>query len=201
MVDSSKKTTFNLVLDPGHGGKDSGACANGLAESHKVLQLAVAAKYNILKRDSSIGITLTRNLDIKPTFAQRATVAREACADLVVSLHLNASANTNVGGLWLFAQHGNNWSHTLCESVKLNPPSYFKNIRVWDAHDDPKIDGDEWLQRPANVLEKYGTTALLLEWGFVTNVEDAVYLKSTRAALDLTETLLSLVSEYRRLSA
>jgi N-acetylmuramoyl-L-alanine amidase len=190
---------FTLVIDPGHGLTDSGAVGNGIIEKNKVLQMGLAAKYALSKE---FKVELTRSLDVKRTFNQRAEVARNASADLVISLHINAAVNLNARGLWIFHQHDNAWSKQLAKFAASQAPTYFQQypIRMWDAKNDPKALGDEWLQRPENVLKSYSTTALLLEWGFLSNTQDAAYLKTAQPQKDFVELVRGLVGEYKRIT-
>ena len=109
-----KNKNIVLVLDPGHGGVDFGASGNKIIESHRVLQYALSLQYSLPKIDSSIKVLLTRTMNTKPNFRQRADIVRDNAADLVISLHINASTNVNASGLWLFHQHNNPVAKTLC---------------------------------------------------------------------------------------
>jgi N-acetylmuramoyl-L-alanine amidase len=77
-----------MVLDPGHGGPDPGAAANGLVEAEIVLDLAT----RIEGRLGALGVTtyLTRSADTCPDVRERARFANEMAAEVFVSLHLDA---------------------------------------------------------------------------------------------------------------
>lgn len=80
-----------VVLDPGHGGSNSGARGpSGLREKQLTLALAnlVAARL----REHGIAVTLTRTTDRTLTLRQRVDIANKLPADLFVSIHANASA-------------------------------------------------------------------------------------------------------------
>jgi N-acetylmuramoyl-L-alanine amidase len=75
-----------VVLDPGHGGPERGACGGGLAEADIVLDLAT----RIEGRLGALGVTtyLTRSADTNPDDRERATFANEMAAEIFISLHL-----------------------------------------------------------------------------------------------------------------
>jgi N-acetylmuramoyl-L-alanine amidase len=88
-----------IVLDPGHGGKDPGAIgAGGIAEKDIVLSIAkkLAAK---LRKDLRVDVVLTRKDDRFVALEDRTALANSENADLFVSLHMNASENTEAKGI------------------------------------------------------------------------------------------------------
>jgi N-acetylmuramoyl-L-alanine amidase len=74
-----------IVLDPGHGGNDSGAC-RGSAFAEKQFTLALAQKIATLL-ESRHRVELTRTADVQMEPADRAAVANHLRADLMISLH------------------------------------------------------------------------------------------------------------------
>ena len=88
-----------IVLDPGHGGKDPGAIGNGgLAEKDLVLSIArkLAAK---LRKEMNVQVVLTRNDDRFVPLEDRTALANAEDADLFISLHMNASPNSEARGI------------------------------------------------------------------------------------------------------
>jgi N-acetylmuramoyl-L-alanine amidase len=80
-----------IVLDPGHGGSNTGArgAVDGLLE--KQLTLALANQVAAELRSAGLSVELTRSGDQTLTLRQRAAFANQRHADLFVSVHLNAS--------------------------------------------------------------------------------------------------------------
>lgn len=74
-----------IVLDPGHGGNDSGA-GRGSEYAEKQFTLALAQKIAALL-EAKNRVTLTRTSDIQMAPADRAAVANHLRADLMISLH------------------------------------------------------------------------------------------------------------------
>jgi len=88
-----------IVIDPGHGGEDTGAKgAGGLLE--KDVTFAVARELqNLLTQRTNAKVILTRRGDVFVPLADRTAIANENGADIFVSLHVNASAKGNLQGL------------------------------------------------------------------------------------------------------
>jgi len=77
-----------IVLDPGHGGRDPGAVANGIRESD--LNLAIGLKLERVLRDRGYDVRMTRRTDVFLRLRERTDIANNANADLFVSIHANA---------------------------------------------------------------------------------------------------------------
>lgn len=79
-----------VVIDPGHGGKDPGATANGLYEKDIVLDVAHKLGDYIENR-LGVNVVYTRTKDRFIPLEERGHMANEAGAKLFLSLHVNAS--------------------------------------------------------------------------------------------------------------
>jgi N-acetylmuramoyl-L-alanine amidase len=89
-----------VVLDPGHGGDDTGTVAHGLTESEVTLDLA----RRIEGRLSAIGVTVlfTRSATTGPGDLDRATMANQAGADIMLSLHCDSTDQSQASGVATF---------------------------------------------------------------------------------------------------
>jgi N-acetylmuramoyl-L-alanine amidase len=88
-----------IVLDPGHGGKDSGAISlSGLREKDVVLNIAKMLKLT-LERETGCQVLLTRTTDRYLTLAERTAFANAKKADVFISIHANAAENRSLGGV------------------------------------------------------------------------------------------------------
>jgi N-acetylmuramoyl-L-alanine amidase len=79
-----------VVIDPGHGGKDPGATANGLYEKDIVLDVAHKLGDYIENR-LGVNVVFTRTDDRFIPLEERGHMANEAGAKLFISLHVNAA--------------------------------------------------------------------------------------------------------------
>ncbi|MGE5187184.1 MAG: N-acetylmuramoyl-L-alanine amidase family protein [Acidobacteriota bacterium] len=80
-----------VVLDPGHGGSNTGAQGAVPTLREKQLTLAIAELVAKRLRDHAIDVALTRTGDRTLTLRQRVEIADARNADLFVSIHANAS--------------------------------------------------------------------------------------------------------------
>ena len=79
-----------IVIDAGHGGKDSGAIGpNGLQEKHVTLEVAKRLAERLRQRES-YRVILTRSDDRYLTLRERVVSANTYGADLFISIHVNA---------------------------------------------------------------------------------------------------------------
>lgn len=79
---------MKIFLDPGHGGKDSGAIGNGLVE--KNINLIVANKVRDILILKGLNVELSRNKDIYISLEERCRLANKCNADIFISIHHNA---------------------------------------------------------------------------------------------------------------
>lgn len=79
-----------IVIDPGHGGDNYGANYEGFLEKNITLKVA-NAMYEHLSKFDGVEVHMTRYKDKGISLKKRATIASNLEADMVVSLHFNAS--------------------------------------------------------------------------------------------------------------
>ena len=90
-------TVNTILLDPGHGGKDPGAQANGVTESKLVLRIAKLVETKLRKK--GFKVSYTRDNDVFIALDKRTETANRRKVDLFVSIHVNANADTSVAGI------------------------------------------------------------------------------------------------------
>jgi len=88
-----------LVLDPGHGGADSGFVATGLREKDLTLQLARLVRARVAARLPNVKVVLTRDNDADPSTLQRVELANRVRGDLYLSLHFDGVPGTTARGV------------------------------------------------------------------------------------------------------
>lgn len=97
---------FCIVIDPGHGGRDSGSIGiNGLREKTAALDIALRLK-DLLTTQLHARVVLTRLGDYYVSLEERAKEANRAKggtpADLLISVHVNACMERTVNGFQVF---------------------------------------------------------------------------------------------------
>lgn len=88
-----------VVIDPGHGGKDVGAEYNGRYEKDD--NLALALLVNEMLREMGIESAMTRNKDKQISLENRCKIANFKKADLFVSLHRNSAEGAKGVEIWI----------------------------------------------------------------------------------------------------
>ncbi len=156
-----------IVIDPGHGGKDSGAIGfKDILEKDIVLSIAeeiLRLNHDVL--DSNFDIYLTRYKDTLISLSDRGRLAKVLNADVFVSLHCNASNNFSKG-VEVYVHNPNaKTSFALGLSVlnEITKKLGFKKRGV-------KFANFQVLRETIMLCP-----AILVEMGFITNTDEADY--------------------------
>ena len=80
-----------IVIDPGHGGSDSGAVGYGLQEKNINLDIALHLQSKLA---NYADVSLTRNSDTFISLSDRAAYANKIAAHFFISIHVNAGGGT-----------------------------------------------------------------------------------------------------------
>jgi N-acetylmuramoyl-L-alanine amidase len=91
-----------IVIDPGHGGIDSGTNGvNGMEEKNLVLAEGLRLKKALLEQGRYI-VHMTRDSDVFIPLKERVAIARSDHADLFISLHADSNPDSDVTGLSIY---------------------------------------------------------------------------------------------------
>jgi N-acetylmuramoyl-L-alanine amidase len=91
-----------IVIDPGHGGIDSGTNGvNGLMERDLVLDEGLRLA-RALNRNPNYTVYMTRDADVFIPLRERVNIGRAHHADLFISLHADSNPDANVSGLSVY---------------------------------------------------------------------------------------------------
>lgn len=91
-----ERQTNLVVLDPGHGGKDTGA--RGTQIDEKDVNLEIALRIGDILKNRGIDVEYTRTTDITVGLEERAQIANVLNASLFVSIHNNANTDRSKNG-------------------------------------------------------------------------------------------------------
>ena len=119
------KRLYKVVIDPGHGGYDTGASNNGTHES--TIALAISKQVTAKLQQGGYKVILTRSKDEWVSLEKRAAIANEAGADLFVSIHLNSSPDARAQGKEFYFQN----------QLPVDEESLFLANRENHEHEDP----------------------------------------------------------------
>lgn len=83
-------STFTVVIDPGHGGKDVGAVGESAKEKNVNLGVALKLGEMIERNLKDVKVVYTRKDDTFISLQERANIANRAKGDLFISIHTNS---------------------------------------------------------------------------------------------------------------
>ena len=161
-----------VVIDPGHGGDDPGVQAHGLTEASVVADLAARIEGRLAAVGVTTVLTHGRLPDDAPTptEADRAGLANDVDADLVLSLHTDGSSSAHAQGVATFfygaGRHG-------VHSVVGEAFADLLQAEVVARTDllDGRADAKTW-----ELLRGTRMPAVRLELGYLTHAGDAARL-------------------------
>jgi N-acetylmuramoyl-L-alanine amidase len=92
-----------IVIDPGHGGHDTGTISsNGIREKDLVLDVARRLRAYIKNNYPEVEVIMTRDSDRFIALEERTAIANSRRADLFISIHANASPSRAASGVETF---------------------------------------------------------------------------------------------------
>lgn len=111
-----------VVIDPGHGGKDTGAIGRrGTRE--KDLTLNISRKLKKHLEAMGLEVLLTRNSDVFLELEERTRFANEKHADLFISVHVNAAENRRAYGIETYTLNLNSDRYAMRLAARENASS------------------------------------------------------------------------------
>ena len=163
-----------IVIDPGHGGEDTGAISqNNVNEKDVVLDISLKLGekleennfkvYFTSKSDKALGNT------VRSDIINRAKFINARNADIFLSIHLNGSDIESAKGVESYSRFLDDKSYLLAESIQdeLSSIEYTKDRGIKETN-----------EKSLGILRYTNITGVLLELGFITNSEDEKYLIS-----------------------
>src|SRR5215467_5442126 len=104
-VKNTSKTFSTVVVDAGHGGKDSGAYRR-YGPPEKMIALDVAQRLNRKLRESQLKTVMTRNSDVFIELNDRVAIENAQKNAIFVSIHFNDSRRRKVRGFETYYHSG-----------------------------------------------------------------------------------------------
>ncbi|MEJ6788021.1 N-acetylmuramoyl-L-alanine amidase [Brevundimonas sp. BR2-1] len=216
-----------IFIDAGHGGRDPGAHGANTNESAVTLAAAQALKQE-LERTGRYRVRLTRESDAYVALYRRVAIARQADADLFISLHADAGSDPATRGASVYTlseqgagravrefTRGENWHRSL--NLPGRDPSVDRILLDMTQRATQnrsarlartllgELEGvDHPLLRRSHrdaglaVLLAPDVPAVLLEMGFITNPEDERLLNDSRARRRLMRAVAEGIDRYFR---
>ena len=153
---------MNIIIDPGHGGKDFGAVGEFSCE--KDINLKLAKLIEFLLEHLGYEVKLTRDKNCLPIWAERVESSKE---DLFISIHCNGAPNKSAQGIETFYYVGSKQGRLLAQSI------HRSLVKVTNSVDRLVKDNNDLY-----VLKKTKCPAVLVEVGFITNSYEEKLLNS-----------------------
>lgn len=216
-----------IVIDPGHGGGETGAVGpSGTEEKELTLLLARALEARLESR-LPVKVVLTRTEDAHLPLDTRAAVANQNKADLFLSIHLNAAAGSSARGaetyfLSLAASDARAAEAAEAENqaggaAPADDPLYDLQLILWDLAQSHHLAESQAVARliqeelngalglrdrgvkqaPFRVLMGAAMPAVLVELGFLSNAEEEERLLDPAYRAELVDALVRAITRYR----
>jgi N-acetylmuramoyl-L-alanine amidase len=212
-----------VVVDAGHGGKDPGA--RGSRGNEKDITLAAAlALQQRLEKGGKYKVVLTRSTDVYVPLETRVQIARRAGADLFISLHADAGADPSTRGTSVYTLSEqasgraarfvskDDWFMNaslhrgdegvrdilfdLTQRATKNRSANFAEVLLERADDHMPLLRRSHRDAGFVVLLAPDVPAVLLEMGFMTNVDDEALLMDTGRRTRFMNAVGDAIDEY-----
>lgn len=152
---------YKVVLDPGHGGSDTGAIRGGVNEKDINLAVAKIVQKNLAKQ--KVNVEMTMDSDKTVSLAGRVDFSEGVSPDVFVSIHSNASVRDDIVGIethW--------WREDSVDLAKKVHAALAndKNIEKWKSKNRGLVKSQFY------VINHTSMPAILVEIGFMSNPEE-----------------------------
>lgn len=158
---------MSLIIDPGHGGIDGGAAANGLIEETIVLNISLYQ----YKRFKALGVPvkLTRSSDVGLTPSQRTSIVKNSGMRHCISNHCNAGGGD--GAEFIHSAFG---SPTMAQYFKEEIEAVGQNVRRIFTRKNSGGSDYYFMHRDTGSV-----STVIVEYGFVdSKLDDVAQLKT-----------------------
>ena len=201
---------YHIILDPGHGGKDTGARNKGRNLKEKSLALDLAMRLESLLRKRGYKISLTRREDKFIELEERSALANRLQADLFVSLHFNAVASGHAHGIETYAytpQHQYSTSRDKLSpgdaehkpANRNDPWNILLGYHVQKAMIQSLRSTDRGLKRARfTVLESLRCPGILVEGGFLSHSAEAAKVESPGYREQIARAIAAGIYRYQK---
>ena len=201
--------TRTVVVDAGHGGKDTGTMNQKLGLQEKGFALDVAQRLKRELEAEGFNVVMTRSGDTFIPLSERAALAKRNRADFFVSIHFNAIGNASISGAETYVVTPRGQRSTGSESrgngdSELHPGNAhdaWNAILGYRVHRRLITDMksfDRGLKRARFVvLRELDCPGILVEGGYLTNDAEARRIASPEWRARLAKAIAAGVAEYR----
>ena len=176
-----------VVLDPGHGGSDSGAIALDNKYYEKTINLEVAKLVQEKLMKKNVYVYMTRTKDETLSLEDRVNYSNEINPDIYVSIHANSTVQEISYGLEVHYYKDD--SIALANTIHDNFASA-KNLKKWDTLDRGVIKSRFY------VINHIDAPGVLIEMGFISNAVERDKLNTKERKEQIAESITKGILEY-----
>ena len=176
---ASSLSGYTIMLDPGHGGLDSGAVCAVSSSSfgyEKNINLSIATKIKDLLEAEGAKVIMTRTTDKWVCYTDRNAAVRNSEPDMFIAVHCDSSGTASAMGTSAYYYRA--YSQPLAKAVHDSIVNAYKT-KIYAGKSDgilSKVDRktDFYAFRVTRVEE---CPAILVEYGFVSNISECQVLQ------------------------
>ncbi len=198
---------FVVLLDPAHGGSDTGVVYNSLYEKDLTLKLARLIREEA-KKVGDIRIHLTRDSDADMSFGERVQSVHAINARCLLSLHINAGFSNKANGYEAYfpgfgkTENGAGNSKAIVTDMLQNKSLnesvlLFQSLQTSLETVFPRR-GRGLRNAQCPLLEDVNIPALILEIGFATNPLDRKRLSNEKNQREIAKAIVKGLRDYSR---
>lgn len=180
-ISSMKK----VVLDPGHGGSDSGAIGGGYYEKTLNLEVAKLVAEKLTKKN--VYVYMTRSKDTTVSLEDRTNYSNEINPDIYVSIHTNSTVQEDSYGVE--THYYKDDSYSLAQLIHSKFASS-KNLKKWDTKDRGVIKSRFY------VINHTEAPSVLIEMGFISNTQEREKLLTKERQEQIADSIADGILEY-----
>ena len=180
-ISSMKK----VVLDPGHGGSDSGAIGGGYYEKTLNLEVAKLVAEKLTKKN--VYVYMTRSKDTTVSLEDRTNYSNEINPDIYVSIHTNSTVQEDSYGVE--THYYKDDSYSLAQLIHSKFASS-KNLKKWDTKDRGVIKSRFY------VINHTEAPSVLIEIGFISNTQEREKLLTKERQEQIADSIADGILEY-----
>lgn len=157
-----------IYLDPGHGGHDPGASANGIQEADIVLAIALETRRILNNEYAGATVRMSRTDDTFKTLSWRADDANDWGADYFISIHCNAGGGNGF----------ESYRYSGLDGTTVLQRNMHSGVMIRMTDEAPWIDSRGMKSANFAVLRETNMPAVLTENLFVDHDDSANLLKN-----------------------
>ncbi len=208
-VETENPRTLAVIVDPGHGGDDPG-CEGSTGILEKNIVLAFAKQLQWTSQQQGIQVYLTRETDTKRTQPERIQVAKQHQGKLFLGLHCNASFSPHEKGIRIYLNNpkghirfpSTTKSALAGQRLKVLAQANF----LKQSHDFARALQTELnfltetpveiIDLPLIALSEAYMPAVVLELGYLSNVEDLAKLSNAEYTASVVQAITRAFQRY-----